>query len=551
MPPKVTSNMWVAAFLTATPSFVFGFALAALNSCLVKGDGNDEGKCFSGDDDDSNGCPQGTIYKDLDLDATKAQVATALGILGAWVGSLSGSAPSEKYGRKFTLLCNNIPIMMGALLTATGNEYCLYIGRFVLGLGVGVGSVVAPVLLSEVADKDNAGMVTSIHQLMITLAIFVVAILAYGFVTYVDHGWQYVQAFVIIPCTLMVLFQKYMYESPKWLCQRGRSSEARVVLQSLREDDHDVDSELETIQMESKQLDSAGNDEVTWGEVFAHRHGVTVGVGLMSISALTGINTVIFYSTSIFAFAGFDEAILATSSVGLVNFLATFVATGFTDKVGPSLLSLKLPHCYHYWPPPPPQLNTTHTYTYTDIHTLPVPLPLSQWGRKFLLLLGCSIMFVALLILSSVLSLGNDDEQTQGYIAVCSTLMFVVGFSIGLGPVSWVIMSEMMPTRIRTKAYGLFLSVNWFWNLSIGLLTLTAIDGMGGVTDDMDDDDSIADKEKSGVAYLYFMFAALTAVSITFIYYIVPETKGKTPEQIMGLAAPLLTSLDDQNGRLS
>lgn len=505
MPPKVTTNMWVAAFLTATPSFVFGFALAALNSCLVKGDGNDEGKCFSGDDDDSNGCPQGTIYKDLDLDATKAQVATALGILGAWVGSLSGSAPSEKYGRKFTLLCNNIPIMMGALLTATGNEYCLYIGRFVLGLGVGVGSVVAPVLLSEVADKDNAGMVTSIHQLMITLAIFVVAILAYGFVTYVDHGWQYVQAFVIIPCTLMVLFQKYMYESPKWLCQRGRSSEARMVLQSLREDDHDVDSELENIQMESKQLDSAGNDEVTWSEVFAHRHGVTVGVGLMSISALTGINTVIFYSTSIFAFAGFDEAILATSSVGLVNFLATFVATGFTDK----------------------------------------------WGRKFLLLLGCSIMFAALLILSSVLSLGNDDEQTQGYIAVCSTLMFVVGFSIGLGPVSWVIMSEMMPTRIRTKAYGLFLSVNWFWNLSIGLLTLTAIDGMGGVTDDMDDDDAIADKEKSGVAYLYFMFAALTAVSITFIYYVVPETKGKTPEQIMGLAAPLLTSLDDQNGRLS
>jgi len=494
---QISQKLWIATFLTATPSFVFGFALAALNSCLVTGGGNSETKCFNSDDDDSDPCPIGTIYNDLDLNSTKAQVATALGILGAWCGSLAGSKPSDRYGRKWTLLVNNVPIMLGAILTSVGDEYCLYVGRFILGLGVGVGSVVAPVLLSEIAHKDNAGTITSIHQLMITLAIFLVAILAYGFVTYVSHGWQYVQAFVVIPCALMIVGSDHMYESPKWLVERNRKEEAKQVISALRVDDHDVDGELDSLQLENK--DNGDNEEVSWTEVFVYQHGVIVGCGLMSITALTGINTVIFYSTTIFGFAGFHEAILATSSVGLVNFAATFVATKFTDK----------------------------------------------WGRKFLVMTGTSIMLVALLMLSAVLAFGNDDEQTQGYFAVFATLLYVVGFSCGLGPVSWVIMSEMLPTRVRTKAYGLFLSINWFWNLCIGLLTLTAIDGLGGVTDSVDDDDEIAKREKAGVSYLYFMFACLTVAALAFIQYVVPETKGKTAEQLMGMRAPLLMSIED------
>lgn len=171
-------------------------------------------------------------------------------------------------------------------------------------------------------------------------------------------------------------------------------------------------------------------------------------------------------------------------------------------------------------------------------------------GRKTLLLSGTTIMFVALMILSMVLWYGDSmGETTQGMIAVISVLLYIFGFAIGLGAVSWVVMSEIMPTRLRTKAMSLFLGINWGSNLIIGLLTLTAIDALGGVTKSMSDDE-VSNAEKIGVAKLYFIFAMITAAGFLFIQIYIPETKGKTPEEIMSHSnktngkqyQPLLTS---------
>ena len=140
------------------------------------------------------------------------------------------------------------------------------------------------------------------------------------------------------------------------------------------------------------------------------------------------------------------------------------------------------------------------------------------------------------------------DQGIQGTVAVCAVVSFVIGFAFGLGAgadslpynsslsllllpcltlcaVCWVIMSEIMPTRLRSKAMGLFLSINWAANLLIGFLTLTAIDGLGGVRSDMSDDETAA-AEKKGVAYVYFIFAGFTALAIAFIHLYVPETQG-------------------------
>jgi MFS family permease len=131
---------------------------------------------------------------------------------------------------------------------------------------------------------------------------------------------------------------------------------------------------------------------------------------------------VTLYSTTIFGFAGFHESILATASVGTVNLLTTVLAAYLVDI----------------------------------------------YGRKTLLLHGLILMVGALLLLSLVLTLCNSDETAQGAVAVIATLIFVFGFAIGIGAVLWVIMSEIVPTRIRTKAVGLFLSINYGFNLGIG-----------------------------------------------------------------------------------
>ena len=117
------------------------------------------------------------------------------------------------------------------------------------------------------------------------------------------------------------------------------------------------------------------------------------------------------------------------------------------------------------------------------------------------------------------------NTTLQGYLAVVFVLLFVMGFAVGLGAACWAILSEMMPTRVRSKAMSLFLSINWGSNLVIGLLTLTAIDLFGGVKSSMDDDET-QQAEQKGVGWLYAFFATVTLVCLLFIQFYVPETKG-------------------------
>jgi sugar porter (SP) family MFS transporter len=348
-------------------------------------------------------------------------MATSILLLGAWITSMYGSYPSEQYGRKATLLYNNLLYIAGALMTASGVSALLYVGRLVTGFAVGLTSVVAPVLLSEIASQTTRGTITTLHQLAIVVGILIASLVAYGCVTYLHNGWQYVQAFPVLPATLMMMFSSMIPESPKWLITRKGDIEAAIaVLKRLRSPEENIPEEAEAMRVAS-QSDSA--EEATWGELYAWRKAMIIGCGLMFFQAMTGINSVIFYSTTIFGFAGVSEAILATASVGVVNLFATILAANLVDK----------------------------------------------HGRKTLILTGSFIMLVALLLLSMVLWFGSDlGATTQGGIAVLGVLVFVFGFAVGLGAACWVIFSEVVPTRLRTKAFGIFMSVNFAFNILIG-----------------------------------------------------------------------------------
>lgn len=511
--------MWQAAVLIASQSFLFGYCFSCLNACLVTGDNTSGKDCYDGTD---SSCPAGTIYNDINLSTIEASLATALTVLGAWIGCMIGSKPSELKGRKFTLLANNLFFIIGGLLSALGSIETLFIGRFISGLGVGVSSVVPPVLLSEIATSTTRGTITTLHQLLLTLGIFVVSLLGYGFVTYVDHGWQYIQAFGTIPAIFSLLMHSYVPESPKWLLsnaggqaaaageqssmnpmtassntssntssavQISRDAEhtapqrarTREILLRLRNPGHDVDAEMDGILAEAKADEENSSAGVSWEDVFQNKKAVVIGCGLAFFQAITGINSVVFYSTTIFELAGFSESIIGTTIVGLLNFFMTMVSAALIDKM----------------------------------------------GRKILLLRGTYTMLAALALLSTVLLCAIPDTA-QGAIAVIAVLVYVVGFAIGFGAVVWTILSEIMPTRLRMKAMSLFLSLNWGSNLAISMLTLTAIDGLGGVHGGMDDD-AEADAQKRGVAILYLLFGGFTAASLVFIHTMVPETKGTTP----------------------
>jgi len=205
---------------------------------------------------------------------------------------------------------------------------------------------------------------------------------------------------------------------------------------------------------------------------------------------MTGINSVMFYSTQIFGFAGFSQAILATVSVGCVNVIMTIVCVYLVDRA----------------------------------------------GRRSLLIYGTSVMIGALLLLGIVLLAMNDYATPQGILAVIALLLFVCGFAVGLGAVAWVVMGEVVPTRVRAKANSLFVAENWLWNLLLAGTVLSAINGLGGGGSE--------NEQKSGVAYLYFIFCGIAILAVAFCFTF-PETKGKSLEELQQLLAPAT-----QNGHI-
>jgi MFS family permease len=205
----ISANLWPILVLINMSAINYGYVLVGLNACLAVGNRGDPTACFNGDDDWNPPCPEGSIYDDMNLSTANAQVATSLVALGAWVGCLSGYTPLEKYGRKKTLLWNNAFFIAGAIASACGNEPLLYIGRLLSGFAVGVTSAVCPMMSAEIALESQRGTVTGLFPVFARFGMFLTALVGYGFVKNVEHGWQYVMAMSMIPSLIQI---------GKWRC---------------------------------------------------------------------------------------------------------------------------------------------------------------------------------------------------------------------------------------------------------------------------------------------------------------------------------------------
>lgn len=190
---------------------------------------------------------------------------------------------------------------------------------------------------------------------------------------------------------------------------------------------------------------------------------------------MSGINAIMSYSTKIFGFVGVDNDIIATLAVGAVNVATTILSVYLIDRL----------------------------------------------GRKTLYLGGTCLEFLSLVVLCGVLLGLNDSPGAQGNLAVVFVLLYVIGFAIGMGAVTWVIMAEILPNRVRSKAMSVMIAVSWASNLLISQFTLTVIEALGSSAGGSEDD-----QQKQGVAYLFGIFGAIVFCCLIFFATMVPETKG-------------------------
>lgn len=474
-------RVWIIAIIISLSSFLFGYSMTALNVAIT--------------DDESS---KGRLDDDIHLTTLMSEFATALTPIGALFGCIAGSSPADRFGRRLTVLFTSVLFIVGTLACGPpfiNNIYFLFVGRFIVGFAVGMESSIVPMYLLEISPEEIRGSVGTLHQFAVTIGILVSSLVGAAFVSWVDHGWQIVLGLTAVPAIVQILCAPIIAESPRWLMLRGRKDDCVKALRMLHPDwsEDEVISESRIIEDEianaSKSIEI--DSKVSWSDIFTrYQREVFVGLSVMSLTAVTGVNTVIFYSTNIFKLAGLDQSIIGTIVVTVTNVGATFLAVRLVDHV----------------------------------------------GRKKLLTTGMWIMILPLTVMAIVL-LADIEETIQGCVAIACVVVFIVGFAVGLGAVSWVIVSEIVPARIRAKCNGLFVSMNWFINILISLFTLTSIESLGG--------GKSHDEKKRGVAILYGIFAVITAMGLVLVYTIVNES---SPENKSNVGTkPLLKSNDDDD----
>lgn len=401
------------------------------------------------------------IRKDFQLTATLTEVTVAAVLLGAVLGSAISGRVTDILGRKNILILVACIFIIGTLVSAfSPNTPWLIVGRIILGVAIGVGSYVAPLYLAEIAPKQIRGMLVSLNQLLITIGIVLSYIVDYFFAR--TGAWRWMLALGVIPAIILLIGVLFLPESPRWMVLHGRYTRAKEILSGLRETDAEVNSELTEIQQ------SISKGRGSFKTLFAKwlRPAIAVAFGLSFFQQVTGINTIIYYAPTILEIAGFKEAtgaILATLGVGIINVLFTILALRLIDRL----------------------------------------------GRRPLLITGLILMFVSL----CTLSVAFYVQKRVPIMAVGSMVLYIAGFAISLGPIMWLIISEVFPLEIRGLAVSVAVALSWVVNLLVALTFLTLIQALG----------------PSGTFGLY---AALTVLALLFVYFVVPETKGVSLEEI-------------------
>ena len=386
-------------------------------------------------------------------------------LIGAVIGAATNGVLADMFGRKKIIMATAVIFIIGSIMCAFApNVYVLIISRIFVGFAVGIVNFVVPLYLSEISPKNLRGTLVSLYQWAITSGILFSYFINAAFAQAV-YNWRWMLFAGVLPGLILFVGMCLMSDTPRWLVSKNRDKEAKAVFKKI-EPDVDSDKEIQDIKT---TLNSEGQDKKFKFKKWMIMPFV-VGVGIMFAQICTGINTIIYYAPTIFKTAGFDSnltAIYATTGIGVVNFVMTIVAVFFTDRL----------------------------------------------GRKPLLYFGLIGVMLSLFALGTSFAFAGVLGSSLKWVAVGSLVTYIICFAMSLGPIGWILVSEVFPLKIRGVAMSICTVSNFAFNFFVVGSFPVLLHRIGG-------------------AWTFWMFGFVSLLCIIFVYFFVPETKGISLEQI-------------------
>jgi len=412
------------------------------------------------------------IKTDFGLSAFLQGAVVAVLLLGAMVGAVLAGPLSEPFGRKKMIVAAGITFTVGAILAAAApNVGVLLAARFIIGLAVGSAALLVPLYLSEIAPTEIRGAVSSLNQLMIVVGILVAFIVNAIFASSGD--WRIMLGLAAVPSVVLLIGLFFVPETPRFLVRKGHERKAREVLEAVQSDQVGADEDPQERIEEIKEIDAkeseAGLKALAAGWV---RPALVVAIGLAVFQQFIGINTIIYYAPTTLTSAGFgsDAAIYANLIIGVLNVVATIVAVRLVDRA----------------------------------------------GRKPLLfggLVGMTLSMTILGVSSAVLATPKSASDPEAIITLLCLAGFIVSFAATWGPVVWVMLPEVLPLSIRGTAMGLAVFANWAANFAVSQTFPVFL-------------------KSWGPGPVFLGYAAIGVIAFVFVKFLVPETKGRSLEEI-------------------
>jgi len=427
----------------------------------------------------------GFLQTHFELSGAGKGWAASSALVGCMFGVALAGPLSDRFGRRSVLMLSAVLFLVSAIGTAVPRTLEAFtIFRFVGGLGVGAASMTSPMYIAEISPARIRGRMVSVNQFAIVTGMLVVYFVNYFITVYgqgvdrqagmeataagwnVHYGWRWMFASESVPAALLLLLLFFVPESPRWLTKQGRTDRARAILARVDSPAH-AEREIDEIRT------ALVAEPVSLGQLLGAEVRAVLGIGvvLAILQQVTGINVFLYYAPEIFkavAGSGVDAAMLQTVVVGAVNLGFTVLAIWLVDRL----------------------------------------------GRKPLMIIGAAGMGVSLAAIGIAAWLDQLAAWVLGFI-----LGYTACFALSVGPVTWVILSEIFPTRIRGRAMAV--AAFWLWAANLVVSQTFPM---------MDENQWLVDRFNHG--FPFFVYAAFCVVLVAFVAAAVPETKGKSLEEI-------------------